>query len=71
MDHVFAKQECDKFLTNGKDLFWAFMDLEKVDDSIDLHDMWQMLRMYGVEGKLTKALQNFYVDSKTLCPGGK
>ena len=26
--------------------------------------MWQMLRVYGVGGKLLKALQNFYVDSR-------
>ena len=26
--------------------------------------MWQMLRVYGVGGKLLKAVQNFYVDSR-------
>ena len=30
--------------------------------SIDM--MWQMLRVYGVGGKLLKAVQNFYVDSR-------
>ena len=31
MDQVFAvRQVCEKYLTNGKDVFWAFMDLEKV-----------------------------------------
>ena len=25
--------------------------------------MWQMLRVYGVGGKLLKAVQSFYVDS--------
>ena len=26
--------------------------------------MWQMLRVYGVGGKLWKAVQSFYVDSR-------
>ena len=27
--------------------------------------MWQMLRVYGVRGKLLKAVQSFYVDCRT------
>ena len=61
MDQVFAvKQVCEKYLANGKDVFWAFIDLEKSYDSIDRHGMWQMLRAYGVRGKLLKAVQSFY-----------
>ena len=40
------------------------MDLEKAYDTVDRHGMWQMLRVYGVGGKLLKAMQNFYVDSR-------
>ena len=30
MYQVFAvRQVCEKYLANGKDVFWAFMDLEK------------------------------------------
>ena len=40
MDKVFAvRQVCEKYLTNGKDVFLAFMDLEKAYDTIDLHGM--------------------------------
>ena len=61
MDEVFAvRQVCKKYLTNGKDVFWAFMNLEKAYDTIVRHGMWQMLRAYGVGGK---AVQSFYVDS--------
>ena len=57
MDQVFAvRQVCEKYLANGKDVFWAFMDLEKGYDTIDRHGMWQMLRVYGVGGKLLKAV---------------
>ena len=65
MDQVFAvRQVCEKYLANGKDVFWAFMDSEKAYDTIDRHGMWQMLRVYGDGGKLLKAVQSFYVDSR-------
>ena len=49
MDQVFAvNQVCEKFLANGKTVFWVFMDLEKAYDTIDRHGMRQMLRVYEV-----------------------
>ena len=36
MDKVIAvRQVCEKYLAIGKDVFWAFMDLEKAYDTID------------------------------------
>ena len=65
MYQVFAvRQVCEKYLANGKDVFWACMDLEKAYDTIDRHGMWQMLRVYGVGGKLLKAVQSYYVDGR-------
>ena len=58
------RQVSEKYQANGKDVFWTFMDLEKVYDSIDQHGMWQMLRVYGVGGKLLKIVQSFYVDRR-------
>ena len=40
------------------------MDLENAYDTIDRHGMWQMLRVYGVGGKLLTAVQSFYVESR-------
>ena len=40
------------------------MNFEKAYDTIDRHGMWQMLRVYGVGGKLLKAVQSFNVDSR-------
>ena len=52
MNQVFAvRQVCEKYLENGKDAFWEFMDLEKAYDNIDRHGMWHMLRVYGVGRK--------------------
>ena len=62
--YLFYFYVCDKYLANGKDLFWAFMDLEIAYDTIDLHGMWQMLREYGIGRKLLKAVQSFYIDSR-------
>ena len=46
MDQVFAvRQVCEKYLANGKDVFWPFMDLEKAYDTIDRHGMWHVLRV--------------------------
>ena len=66
MDQVFAaRQVGEKHLANGKDVFWGFMGLRKAYDTIDWHGMWQMLRVCGVRGKLLKAVQSFYLDSRT------
>ena len=65
MDQVFAvRQVYGKYLANRKDAVWAFIDLEKAYDTIDRHGMWQMLRVYGVGGTLSQAVQSFYVDSR-------
>ena len=40
---VCCKAVCEKYIANGKDVFWAFMDLEKAYDTIDRHGMWQLL----------------------------
>ena len=37
-------------------------------NTIDRHGMKQMLRVYGAGGKLLKAVQSFYVDSRA-CAG--
>ena len=64
MDQVCARRHvCEKYLSNGKDVFWASMDLEKAYDTIDLHGMWQMQRVQGVGVIYMKAVQSFYVDS--------
>ena len=47
MVQVFAaRQVCEKYLSSGKDVFWAFMDLEMATDTIGPHGMCQS--MYSV-----------------------
>ena len=52
-------QVCEKYLANWKDVFLAFMDLEKTYHKIDEHTMWRMLRVNGVKEKLLKAVKRF------------
>ena len=38
MEQVFTiRLVCEKYLANGKEVLWAFMDLEKAYDTIDQH----------------------------------
>ena len=65
IDQVFAvRQVCEKYLANGKDVFSVLTELEKAFDTPDRHGVWQMLIVYGVGGKLLKAVQSSYLDSR-------
>ena len=59
-----VRQSSEKFLAKGKDLLWDFMDLENSYVRVDRDALWQVLRLYGVGGKLLKAVQSFYMDSR-------
>ena len=64
-DQVFVvRQICEKYLAKGKDVYFAFMDLEKAYDRVDRGAMWSVLGMYGVDGKLLNAVKSLYDDSK-------
>ena len=65
VDQIFAvRQVCEKYLAKGKDVFWAFMDLEKAYDRIDREGLWTVLRLYGIGGRLLKGVKSFYVNSR-------
>ena len=64
-DQIFAvRQVCEKYLAKGKEVFWAFMDLEKAYDRIDREALWTVLRMYGIGGRLLKGVKSFYRNSR-------
>ncbi|XP_069947548.1 RNA-directed DNA polymerase from mobile element jockey isoform X1 [Cherax quadricarinatus] len=65
VDQVFTvKHISEQYLDKAKEVFVAFMDLEKVYDRVDRGAMWQMLQMYGIGGRLLKAVKSFYEDSE-------
>jgi len=60
VDQVFGlKEMSEKYLRNGRDLYVAFMDLEKAYDETDRKAMWQVLQVYGVGGKLLRGVKYF------------
>ena len=64
MDRVFAvRQECENYLANGKYVFcfWTFSGFGKC--------ICQMLRVYGVGGKLLKVVQTYVYDMACVWVG--
>ena len=65
VDQVFVmKQMSEKFVNKNKNLYVAYMDLEKTFDRIDKDAMWRVLGMYGVRGQLLKAVKSLYEKSE-------
>ena len=58
------QQLSKKYVGKGKNLYVAYMDLEKAYDRIDRDAMWRVLRMYGVNGSLLKGIQSLYEESE-------
>ncbi len=46
-----------KILEIRKKLYAAFMDLEKADDRVNWLALWEVLRIYGVGGKVLSAIK--------------
>ena len=57
-DQIFAlKQIFEKSWEYGKDLFACFVDLEKAYDRVPRDKFWKVLREYGVDGQLLRAIK--------------
>ena len=41
-----------------------FLDLEKAYDRVDRDAMWNVLRLYGIDGRLLRGVRSLYVGSK-------
>ena len=66
-DQIFVvRQVCEKMLEKHREVFWAFMDLEKAYDRIDREALWQVLGIYGVGGCVLRGIQSFY-EGSTAC----
>ena len=64
-DQIFiVRQICEKYLGKGKDAYFAFLDLEKAYDRVDRDAMWNVLRLYGIGGRLLQGVKSLYVGSK-------
>ena len=64
-DQIFiVRQICEKYLGKGKGMYFAFSNLEKEYDRTDRDAMWNVLRLYGIGGRLLLGVKSFYVGSK-------
>ena len=67
IDQVYVlRQLAERFESKGKDMYVAYMDLEKAYDRIDRSAMWRVLVMYGINGNLLRAIKSFY-DGSEAC----
>ena len=54
-DQIFiVRQICEKYLEKGKNVYFAFLDLEKA----------YVLKLYGTGGRLLRGVKSLYVGSK-------
>ena len=45
-------------------MYFVFLDLEKVYYRVDRDAMWNVLRLYGIGGRLLRGVRSLYVGSK-------
>ena len=64
-DQIFVlRQLCEKMKEKGKRVWVAFMDLEKAYDRVDRDALWQVMRIYGIGGRVLRGIMSFYVEGR-------
>ena len=57
-DQIFiVRQICEKYLEKGKDVYFVFLDLKKAYDRVERDVMWNVLRLYGIGGRLLQGMK--------------
>ena len=65
IDQVFSlRMIVEKYLAVDRKVFSVFIDLEKAYDRVDRLLLWKVLAEYGVNGKLLRAIQAMYDNSR-------
>ncbi len=62
---------CVKYLRKGKEVFWAFMDLEKAYDRVDRQAPGSVLQLFGIAGRLIRAVTSFHKGSRACVRVGR
>jgi len=66
-DAIFiVRQLQEKYLAKKKDLWMAFVDLEKAFDRVPREVVWWALRSVGVDEWLVSVIQAMYTDTSTM-----
>ena len=65
VDQIFTlKQMSEKMRGKKNKLYLGFMDLKQAYDRINREALWQVLRIYGVGGRLLSGIKSMYIDSE-------
>ena len=63
-DHVFTiKQVVEKTVLQGRQAFFAFVDLEKAFDRVPRSMIWESLQRRGIDEKMLKVVRSLYKKS--------
>ena len=46
------------YLGKGKDVYFAFLDLERAYDRVDRDAVWNALGLYGIGGRLLRGVKS-------------
>ena len=66
LDHIFALHVISHFyISQGKQLFCAFVDYSKAFDFIDRTYLWQKLLDSNINGKVLQVIRNMYENAKS------
>ncbi len=57
---IFLQDGSRENINKRKKNYAALVDLEKAYDRVDWLALWDVLKIYGVGGKLLSAIQSFY-----------
>ncbi len=60
---IFLQDGIRKNISRRKKLYAAFMNLEKAYDRVDWLALWDVLKIYGVGGKLLSQIKSFYEEA--------
>ena len=60
------RQVHEKYLGKHKDLYFAFVDLEKAFDRVSRKVLWWALRKVGVDKWLIRTIQVMYTNAKSI-----
>ena len=65
VDQLFTvRQLGEKIIEMNKRMLMVCVDLEKAYDRVDRELLWRVLRAYGVNGELIRAVRSLYDDGK-------
>ena len=65
-----VRQLQEKYLAKQKDLWMAFVDLEKAFDRVPREVVWWALRSVGVDEWLVSVIKAMYTDTSTMVRSG-